>query len=224
MTTKTRQPETSIQKIILLDPEACRLAPEIARIQKAMPTSYEDKNALFDSIARKGVTDPVKGYFKAGTFYILSGWTRREGALRAKRKLPATEVDVAPDSRAFFAAEENTQRRHMTVEDKRGLTRAMLVEYHMQGNVPIAQVCGVSPKIVKEIRLQLIQQKKIPESNYIMSAHGSLRSAQNSASTETKIKRLTHRIAVSEERIVALQHSIKQDYKSLNVLRKELRS
>jgi len=222
MTTKT---QTETRKVFLLDPAKCRLAPELARIQKAMPTAPEDKESIFESIAREGrVRDSVKGYFKDNTFFILSGWTRREGAIKAGIKLPCEEVEIAGgEQRAFFAATENTHRRQMTIESKRGLVRAMLMEYYMQGNRPIARACGVYPKIVESIRAQLIKEHKIPESHFIMTAHGKLRAVKNVVSPQTMIQRLTTRIAVNEERIVALQAVIKQDHKRINALRKDLR-
>ena len=136
-----------------LAPSSIFQAKELKEVQDLMPISKHDYEKLRDDIQKHGVKDSLRGYYKAGDFYILSGLTRLKIAIELSIPLvPIEVIEIKAKDRGEFAIQENLARRHLSTKQKNELVEYLLKNDPSASSRIISKRAGVSPTTVEKIR------------------------------------------------------------------------
>ncbi|MDI7183619.1 transposase [Leptospira santarosai] len=195
-----------------------RLAPELLEVQDMMPISNEDYNRLYNSIAKVGVKDPIRGYFDdERIFNVLSGANRLDIVSKLNHEI--IDIDIyeggTREERINFALAENLERRHLTSDQKRRLVEYKLKLNPDQSDRSIAKKIGVDNKTVAAVRKKLESTEEIPQLKKRLGQDGKIR-LKNSTEEfpqlipENKIKKLKKEIKILETQIQTKKEEIKK--------------
>lgn len=106
---------------------------------------------------------PVVVFHEPPTYWLAAGFTRREAHLRAGRK--TILADVRPgnlrDAILFSVGSNKSHGQRPTPEDKRHAIGMLLAdpEWARWSNVAVADACGVSEGLVRDVRRILVQNE-----------------------------------------------------------------
>lgn len=149
-------------------PGDIEISPELKTVQIMMPMSDDDYARLKESIESYGkLRENLKGYQdqRTGTFFLLSGWNRLKIATELGWKTVPIDVVEGLENeteRKQYAISENLDRRQLTTEQKRELTKYFLKLNPEKSNLEISKKVGVSDKTVNSARKELESRSEIP--------------------------------------------------------------
>ncbi|EMS84043.1 transposase [Leptospira noguchii str. Cascata] len=183
-----------------------------------MPISDEDYNRLYDSIAKTGLKDPIRGYFDDDRiFNVLSGANRLDIVSKLNHEI--IDIDIyeggSREQRINFALSENLDRRHFTSDQKRRLVEFKLKLNPDQSDRSIAKKIGVDNKTVAAVRKKLESTEEIPQLKKRLGRDGKTRFKNATEeipqlNPENKIKKLKEDIKILETQIRTKKEEIKR--------------
>jgi hypothetical protein len=131
--------------------------------QARVKTNDEAIDSYAEEMATGAVFPPISVYFDGATYWLADGFHRY---LAAKRiQLPAILAEVQPGGRSdalkHALGANATNGVHRNNADKRNAVEIALEEWTDRANTVIADICKVSPELVRLRRSELTKAGKI---------------------------------------------------------------
>lgn len=133
--------------------------------QTRLKTNDDAVESYADEMERGTVFPPIDVYFDGSTYWLADGFHR---FLATKRNgTPAISANVQPGGRTealrHALGANATNGVYRTNGDKRNAVEIALEEWPELANVGLAEICKVSPELVRTCRQQMVKAGRIPE-------------------------------------------------------------
>jgi len=148
--------------------------------QARVKTDDEAIASYAEEMANGAVFPPISLYFDGTTYWLADGFHRY---LAAKRNEYATiKAEVQPGGRSdalrHALGANATNGVYRNNADKRNAVEIALEEWSDRANPVIAEICKVSPELVRRCRTEMTKAQRIPERETVTGRDGKQHPAQ----------------------------------------------
>lgn len=133
--------------------------------QARLKTNDDAVESYAEEMMRGTVFPPIMVFFDGTTYWLADGFHRFLATKRNEQ--PAIAAEVQPGGRTealrYALGANATNGVYRTNGDKRNAAEVALAEWPELANPVIAEICKISPELVRNCRQQLLKEGRIPE-------------------------------------------------------------
>jgi hypothetical protein len=142
--------------------------------QARVKTDDDAISSYADEMARGAVFPPISVYFDGTTHWLADGFHRYLAAKRIERSTIPAEVSAGgrTDALRHALGANSTNGLYRNNADKRNAVEIALQEWPDRANPVIAELCKVSPDLVRTCRNEMIQSGRIAAAGRVTGRDG----------------------------------------------------
>lgn len=133
--------------------------------QTRVKTDDEAIASYAADMSNGAVFPPITVFYDGSTYWLADGFHRYLAAKRIEQ--PTIKADVHAGSRSdalkHALGANATNGIYRTNADKRNVVEIALREWSDRANPVIAEICRVSPELVRQIRREMTQSQRLPQ-------------------------------------------------------------
>ena len=142
--------------------------------QTRVKTDDEAISSYAAEMSHGAVFPPIVVYFDGTTHWLADGFHRYLAAKRNEEATIKAEVHAGGRSDALrYALGANaTNGLYRNNADKRNAVEIALEEWTDRANPVIAEICRVSPELVRQVRAEMTKSQRLPQSQTVTGRDG----------------------------------------------------